>query len=415
MVKLAQLFHRRKTPEPPDKTQVEAAKRPLPPPAPRPSSSSGVAAAVQERLAQEVLRKLRLATAAEEKEDRDIVCSEVFADITGELSPAARDSTGDLYRWWYEPLALYFCRTSSASEAVLQLCSQLWGQPFAAPVFALLLHQWLLLHPDAGGADQRLKHLNILVSGARQLFLGDVETGNTAFQSLFAFIAERVVLAAPAGGRLDGLPAPAREGVVGLAAAFFPYYCPPGELARALAVFPVPTGEAGGGAVSAGGADFVVDRIVDILGREVRAEAAVIKYLRALTALRDSPGLRVLRTSTRVRLQGELYALTQPGGPRYASRAVNRVAFVALDALFPHGRRTRRAINLAFRFLHPQEWPWMWWDTYGAVMRAAVAWTVAGWLALAAAGGRAWGAVGGRLLGGVDGSGWRERFMRTTR
>ena len=67
---------------------------PEPPPAALRRQSSGVAAAVQERLGQEVLRKLKLATCAEEKEDRDIVCSEVFADITGELNAAARGERG---------------------------------------------------------------------------------------------------------------------------------------------------------------------------------------------------------------------------------------------------------------------------------------------------------------------------------
>ena len=56
--------------------------------------SSGVAAIVQERLAKEVLRKLQLAAEADEKDTRDVVCSEVFADITGELNAAAR---GELF------------------------------------------------------------------------------------------------------------------------------------------------------------------------------------------------------------------------------------------------------------------------------------------------------------------------------
>ena len=46
---------------------------------------------VREPPTPQVLRKLRLAAeGAEEKEDRDIVCSEVFADITGDLNSAAR-------------------------------------------------------------------------------------------------------------------------------------------------------------------------------------------------------------------------------------------------------------------------------------------------------------------------------------
>lgn len=339
--------------------------------------SSGVAAAVQERLGNEVLRKLRLATNAEEKEDRDIVCSEVFADITGELNEAARDSTGVLYRRWYEVLAPYFCRAPEASEALLAVCRQLWGQPFTAPIFALLLHQWLLVHPEAGGSDQRLKHLNILVSGARQLFLGDAETGVAAFKPLYTFIAEQVVLAVPRR-RLDNLPAPGRESLAALAAAFMPYYLPPAALVASLAEFPSPSPPSPDADPVAGeGADFLIDRIVDVLSREVRSEAAVIKYLEALGGLRRSSHFSSLRTSTRIRLQGELYSLTQPGGPRYASRAVNKVAFRTLDTLFPHGRRTRRLLNLAFRFMHPQEWPWVWWDAWAAVARAATGWVAA--------------------------------------
>lgn len=50
--------------------------------------------AVQTRLAEEVLRKLSLAASADGKEDRDIVCSEVFADITGDLNAAAQGMRG---------------------------------------------------------------------------------------------------------------------------------------------------------------------------------------------------------------------------------------------------------------------------------------------------------------------------------
>ena len=70
-----------------------------------------------------------------------------------------------MHRRWYEVLAPYFCRSWTASEALLGACRQLWGQPFTAPTYALLLHQWLLVHAGAGGVDQRLKHLNVLFSG----------------------------------------------------------------------------------------------------------------------------------------------------------------------------------------------------------------------------------------------------------
>lgn len=345
------------------------------------------AGAVQSRLADEVLRKLRLATEAEEKDDRDIICAEVFADVTGELNSAARDSTGALYRRWYEVLAPHFCRSWAASEALLGACRQLWGQPFTAPTYALLLHQWLLVHEEAGGADQRLKHLNVLFSGARQLFVGDAETGRTAFQPLYSFMAENVVLSADQR-RLDALPPPGRDSIMALVAAFLPYYCNREEFLASLGVFPSPhhTLEASGGVHVAGeGADFAVDRITDTLSKEVRTEAGLLRYLHMLMALRGRPHLALLSTATRVRLQGEMYLLTQPGGPRYAARRVNKLAFEALDALFPAGRRTRRLINFAFRFLHPQEWPWFWYDACSRSTAAVVRWLLAAWAAVLAA------------------------------
>lgn len=58
--------------------------------------NTAAAAAVQRRLAAEVLRKLRLAAESEDKDDRDIVAAEVFADVTGELNSAAR---GGCWAW----------------------------------------------------------------------------------------------------------------------------------------------------------------------------------------------------------------------------------------------------------------------------------------------------------------------------
>lgn len=447
------------------------------------------------RLAQEVCRKLELATRAEGREDRDIVAGEVFADVTGDLSLAARERTGAIYQRWYEVLAPYFCRDWAAAEALLSVCRRLWGQPFTAPIYALLLHQWLLVHPTAGGEDQRLKHLNVMASGARSLFLGDVETGNRAFAPLFAFIAERVTFdgedakkrdasaaikttaqhpthqtdatrpvgdgeggdaaSAPppppspsnglsrasslgpagkvttpsatppphpstraarpadpkAGTAADGadnggrrsaspdvggsaaarrgasrsarrssLPSAARESLDSLVAAFLPYYLPREQLAGALERFPPLESDAS----SSSGAERALDRIVDVLSREIRTQAGTLVYLRAIATLKGWPMLAQLRTATRLRLQGELYALTQPGGPRYATRRVNREAMAALDALFPAGRHVRRAVNLAFRTLHPQEWPWAWYDVLGDLSRA-VAKSLKAWALLVAA------------------------------
>lgn len=295
-------------------------------------------------LSKEIIRKLELATQAEQKEDRDIVCSEVFADITGTLNAAARESTGhsDANTRWYEVLAPFFSIHPSTGDELLSVCKKLWGQPFTAPIFALLLHQWLLDHPDAGGADERLKHLNILISGARQLFLGDLETASMAFEPLYTFILRMILTHEQV-----------EENLVGLSVSFIPYYVQEdGEFSRILDEL----NEKGGEDLI----DFVIVRIVDALAKDIRADQACMQYLYRLKLV--GKFIDMLRTSTRIRLQGTIYSLTQPGGPRYASRKVNRLAFSVLDILFPHGKRTRRMINFGFRFLFAQEWPWVWWD-----------------------------------------------------
>lgn len=317
--------------------------------------------AAEDRLSQEVLRKLSLATKADQKEDRDIICSEVFADITEELNesalktvrferPLGNSSSGKKKTVrWYQVLAPFFVTSDDTSVKLLSLCKKLWGQPFTAPVFALLLHQWLLLDPEAGGSEERLKHINILVSGSRQLFLGDVDTNLRAFEPLFRFFFLLTHKESDLGD--DDLL------LLGLVASFLPYYSATneGEFADYL------------GSNTPERVDFMVGKMVDTLAKDVRADEACITYLKVMVHLNRNNLLSKLRTSTRIRLQGTLYSLTRPGGPRYASRAVNKVAFHALDQLFPHGRRTRRMINLMFRFLFAQEWPWVCWDFLCAV------------------------------------------------
>lgn len=43
-----------------------------------------------------------------------------------------------------------YVQTDSASIALLDVCRGLWAQPYTGPIYALLLHQWVLVHPEAG-------------------------------------------------------------------------------------------------------------------------------------------------------------------------------------------------------------------------------------------------------------------------
>lgn len=125
------------------------------------------------RLAHEVLRKLRLAPQADLREDRDTIFSEVFTDITGELDPNAQARLGAAAgTCFYEVLAQRFERDDEAAEELLLLCKSLWAHAFVGPIYALLLHRWLFSRPTAGGASERVKHLHVLVCGARDLFVG---------------------------------------------------------------------------------------------------------------------------------------------------------------------------------------------------------------------------------------------------
>lgn len=121
------------------------------------------------------------------------------------------------------------------------------------------------------------------------------------------------------------------------------------------------------------GANFVLTEVTDTL-QKIKAEGSLLKYLRALIALQYSPYLASTQTVTKLRLQGQLYSLTSSGGPRYLPRPVNQAAFEALDSLFPFGRRSRRIINVAFKFLHPSEWRWAVVDACKSAVDVCKAW-----------------------------------------
>ncbi|WIA11477.1 hypothetical protein OEZ85_011591 [Tetradesmus obliquus] len=308
-------------------------------------------------LSQEILRKLKLATEAETKEDREIICEEVFCDITGQLDFIAKERlhvnhSGPVC--FYEVLAPYYCQNNVAADTLLYFCKRLWGLPYLAPTFALLLHRWLLLRREAGGIEQRQKHVNVLMYGSRQLFLGDVQSGIKKFAALFGFLSQGVVLS-PNRQHLDQLPAQARETLLAVVAAYTPYYTPPAAVKQVLEEFPSPLHTlAEGGHMPGEGADFLLGEVTDTISR-VRTEQGLLTYLHCLKALGGAHHLKSLKAITRLRLQSELYSLTSPGGPYYAPRSVRSAALEVLDALFPMGRRSRRLVRLVFRILHPAE------------------------------------------------------------
>ena len=65
-----------------------------------------------------------------------------------------------------------------AADTLLYFCKRLWGQSIVGAIFALLLHRWLLLRPEAGGVEQRQKARLVCVAAnsietARLLLLSE--------------------------------------------------------------------------------------------------------------------------------------------------------------------------------------------------------------------------------------------------
>ena len=104
-------------------------------------------------------------------------------------------------------------------------------------------------------------------------------------------------------------------------------------LGQVLASFPSPSHTAeDGGHVDWEGADFAILDVCDTL-RLMRAEPSLLKYLDALVGLRESPFLPRCKQLTRLRLQAELYALTQVRAPDLHETVSGAVIMHCLNGL----------------------------------------------------------------------------------
>ena len=203
---------------------------------------------------------------------------------------------------------------------------RLWGQAYVAPVYALLLHRWLLTHRDAGLRRHRTKHVHVLAIGAQQLFWADVHSDAVRFQPLFGWLAGAVALD-PRRAALDALPLQCRAGLLAVVAAFLPYYATsPRAFAAALAAMPSPRTLAPPprGCPHAGGVDLVLTEAADMLGL-LKSESSILVWLRSLRGAAARPALLSSRRggasrAARLRLQSSLHALTARGGPRYLAQ-----------------------------------------------------------------------------------------------
>jgi hypothetical protein len=325
-------------------------------------------------------------------DDAEIIATEIVADLTGTLNSSLLDRNEEWrcagFTRWYEVLAWRLQRPACAEESWVRPW-ETSHHPLTAPIAALLLYR------RAPGSP-------VVVSGCRRLFAADMDANTLSYEPMHRCLCRSLVIhilhrddyldmhgdiVFRADKAINHSDDGAGEGerqiliqsnmsdlprLVDLCISYLPYYSADDAsflhgirtLGAVHRVFRLREDEEENGQHrqqlkhngkddskddSRDDLDAVLEVILRTLSTEVSADHGRAKYLRSLACL--APRVPEMGLSTRIRLQGVVYSLTQPGGPRYVGSDINRLALNVLDKLFPLGRRTRRAINLAFRSL----------------------------------------------------------------
>ncbi|KAK1408446.1 hypothetical protein QVD17_40225 [Tagetes erecta] len=309
-------------------------------------------------LTQAIDKKLQRALASPTQR-RDLL-QQLFADIALEVDDRARDiilggeDTSGVQNkvplCFYDVLADHFAsEPDERGKSTLDLIVQLWSQPFASHIFALLFHKWLF-EVQLDSSDLLLRYSSALVQGATNVFWIDIQTNTTHFRSLFLYLLEDVALVPE---RLRKIPLQAQRDLFLLLSRFIFLY----NLAEKLESFFQNFPEFPNAFLVGGPADIFVIELTDQL-QKLKVEPVLLHYLSQIKVLQ---GLE-LRMTTSTRLKTCLYSFTSPGGPMYPTRAVRHAAWDALDFLFPVGRYPRHVISLFFRLLYPWYWPSSCWN-----------------------------------------------------
>lgn len=327
----------------------------MPPFAVTPKSSAYFSA-----LTQEIDKKLQKAIGSPNAR-RDLLQA-LFADVALEVDDRARDiilgredaaSNSSIEvkvpMCFYDVLAGYFSLEPENGKPILTLIVQLWSQPFASHIFALLFHKWLF-EVQLDSADVLLRYSSALVQGATNVFWIDIQTNTTHFQSVFTYLLVDVALVPD---KLKKIPLQTQRDLFFLLSRFIFLYNQVDKLETFLKNFP----EFPNAFLVGGPADIFVIELSDQL-QKLKVEPVLLHYLSHIKALQ---GLE-LRMTTSTRLKTCLYSFTSPGGPMYPTRAVRHAAWDALDFLFPVGRYPRHIISLFFRLMYPWYWPSSCWN-----------------------------------------------------
>ncbi|GJR37935.1 hypothetical protein Tco_1213619 [Tanacetum coccineum] len=294
-------------------------------------------------LTQEIDKKLQKAIASPNQR-RDLLQA-LFADVALQVDDRARDiilgredAASDsrievkVPMCFYDVLAGYFSLEPENGKPILTLIVQLWSQPFASHIFALLFHKWLF-EVQLDSADVLLRYSSALVQGATNVFWYgfaskslvriDIQTNTRHFQSVFTYLLVDVALVPE---KLKKIPLQTQRDLFFLLSRFIFLYNQVDKMESFLKNFP----EFPNAFLVGGSADIFVIELSDQL-QKLKVEPVLLHYLSHIKVLQ---GLE-LRMTTSTRLKTCLYSFTSPGGPMYPTRAVRHAAWDALDFLFP--------------------------------------------------------------------------------
>eukprot|EP01025_Chloroclados_australasicus_P043669 TRINITY_DN4685_c0_g3_i1.p1 TRINITY_DN4685_c0_g3~~TRINITY_DN4685_c0_g3_i1.p1 ORF type:complete len:400 (+),score=26.59 TRINITY_DN4685_c0_g3_i1:100-1200(+) len=296
---------------------------------------------VQTRLAHEIQRKLKLAYNAETQESRDIVCSEIFTDVTGIVDENIRklllQSRSE--RWFYEFLAPFYEKYNDVSEALVFTCQKMWGQPYVPPIFCLLLHRWLFLQRSVAIKRDRHTLLNVMLQGCRHLLQADMYSSQFRFQTLYNFMLNLLVDTTLVEQCFMSLPHAVQVSMIQLLCAYYPYYRSwreLGEMGHYISSIQLVDVQ-----------DMLINELIHML-QKMKSEHSTLKYLQFLELSKDQQFVRQMKTVAKLRLQNELYSLARGGSPRHPPKSVQLKAEKVLNSLFPMGKRTRWIVSGVF-------------------------------------------------------------------
>lgn len=304
----------------------------------------------KERVAKHVKKKLEKASVTSRAEQRSGLCSELLADLVGEVQETESNGIdGNASRMekhamcFYEVLAPYYeCLSRKEVDELLVCFHKLWSSPHIPSIFTLLLHRWLFHAPM--DASERLKYANVIADGSKPLIRWDMRRREARFKPVFDHLVYEVALNPQKTYAPD-----VRRVLLRFAIQSFLLYESRENLPHFLESLPEVF--EGTTAMEA----FMLEMSKEL--EQLSIEYVLLRYLRGLEILATLPAWKEVSKVNKARLQSAIHSLTSPGGPRYPPRLVRHAAIQALDVLYPQGRHARRMVIYMSRLMHPLQWP----------------------------------------------------------